>query len=77
MNAHTHILKQGYGFDVGQNFARAPKDIPAIIEPNQTGQNIFAFIPEDPQSPLGFMRRGINGLIRIHTRRDAFVEVAS
>lgn len=78
-------LRKGYGFDVGMDFARAKADTPAVIALNEYAKpgHYIAYIPEDPQSSLGFLRRGARlqmnesdprfGKVRIHTRQDAFV----
>lgn len=78
-------LRAGFGFDVGRDFARAKFDTPAIIaldEYAQPGHHI-AYIAENPDSSLGFLRIGGRsglsasdprfGKVRIHARQDAFV----
>ncbi len=78
-------LRAGFGFTVGQDFARAKTDTPAIIaldEYAKPGHSI-AYIAENPASSLGFLRIGGRagmtandprfGKVRIHARQDAFV----
>jgi hypothetical protein len=48
-------IKQGYGFNVGQDFARAAKDMPIEIRVRQGGFT-YGTIAGNPESILGFMR---------------------
>lgn len=70
-------LRAGYGFDVGQNFARAGVDTPCEIAPKEYARPCFlvAYIPENPASSLGFLKYGSGGKVRIHTRKDAFANL--
>ena len=59
-------IKKGYGFDVGQNFARAVEDTPIEIDTVQ-GCWIYGYIAGNPQSSLAFMRAP---RIRVRVRND-------
>lgn len=75
---YTHELRAGYGFDIGQNFARAAKYIPARIALGEYAKPgcVIAYIPADPASSLGFLKYGNkDGEIRIHARADSFVQI--
>ena len=67
----THVLKSGWGFDIGQNFARASKDTPIRLAPEEFAKpgHVIGYIAPDPTSSLGFLRYGAE--IRIHVRKDA------
>lgn len=72
------ILKSGWGFDVGQNFARATVDTPIEVAVKEYAKPgcVIGYIAEDPKSNLGFLRHGTNGKVRVHCRLDAVKEVA-
>lgn len=73
----TPFLRSGWGFDVGQNFARAAKDTPCEIAPNEYAKpgHVIAYIPENPESSLGFLRYGSGGKVRIHARRESIANL--
>lgn len=76
---YTHTLKSGFGFDVGQDFARATADTPARLAPQEYAKagRVIAYIPANPNSSLGFLKYGDrNGEIRIHALATAFAENA-
>jgi hypothetical protein len=50
----TYIMK-GYGFNVGNDFARADRDIPIEIA-GSDARTVYGYIAGNPQSTLGFMR---------------------
>jgi hypothetical protein len=71
-------IKANHGFKVGQDFARngdsnlACRLSDEYAEPRHT----VAYIKAQPDSPLGFMRRGDeNGEIRIHAKLDCVLHV--
>jgi hypothetical protein len=49
------IIPQGYGFNVGHDFARATEDTPIEIEYRRQG-HAYGTIAGNPKSSLGFMR---------------------
>ena len=63
-------IKQGYGFTVCQDFARATVDTPielAVDEFAKPGY-IIGYIAGNPESKLGFLR---HARIRVHVLRSA------
>ena len=72
----THILRKGYGFDVGANFARASADTPIELAPKEYAQpgKVIGYIPENPASSLGFLRHGTNGKVRVRVLATAIAE---
>lgn len=66
----TPHIKAGYGFSVGQNFARATKDTPIRLAPSEYAVkgNVIGYIAPDPDSSLGFLRYG--DAIRVHVGFD-------
>jgi len=70
----THYIKSGWGFDVGQNFARANTDTPIeLAEKEHAGGPRWAigYIAAIPSSTLGFLRYGHEGKIRVRIDRAA------
>lgn len=66
------ILKKGWGFEVGQNFARAPEDTPIrITEEYARPGHVIGYIAGFPDHALGFMRGDKNGDVRIHVTLNA------
>lgn len=55
----THFIASGSGFDVGVNFARATRNLPCVVAPDEYAQprHVIAYVQADPQSALGFMRQ--------------------
>ena len=51
----TTFIPRGYGFNVGQDFARASEDT-LINEPRFERGCIYGYIAGNPKSALGFMR---------------------
>lgn len=48
-------IKEGWGFNVGQDFARAVIDTPLDIT-HTRGQYVYGTIAGNPDSKLGFLR---------------------
>lgn len=76
--APSHIIGKGWGFDVGQDFARAAADLPCMLAPGEyaRGGCAIAYILPDPASRLGFLRFGAGcgpraGLVRVHVPERA------
>ena len=68
-------IPKGTGFNVGVNFARATDDIPLQVQEFR-GPLVFGFIPADPNSPLGFLRRGqLQEAVYVHLSRDLIRDV--
>jgi len=71
------FLLPGHGFDVGQNFARAPKDTETPIELSPTEYakpgHVIGYIAENPNSSLGFLKYGTKGRVRVHCLQSAIV----
>jgi hypothetical protein len=59
-------IKRGYGFNVGQDFARASEDL-LINEPRLDRGYIYGYIAGNPASSLGFLRPN---RVRVHVRQD-------
>lgn len=72
------ILKKGYGFEVGQNFARATQDTPITLVPSEYAKPgcVIGYIAENPSSSLGFLKYGHDGKIRVHTLAGAIADQA-
>ncbi len=51
-------IKQGYGFNVGQDFARAAQDTPIEIDPKAYSApcDVIGYIAGNPDGTLGFLR---------------------
>ena len=71
----THI-KAGWGFNVGNDFARAKVDTPIELAPNEYAKpgNVIGYIAGDPDSPLGFMR---SARVRVHVQRVALSDTTT
>jgi hypothetical protein len=69
-------IKSGWGFDVGQNFARATVDTPIEIAPQEYAKpgHVIGYLAENPASSLGFLKYGHNGKVRVHVRKDSIGE---
>lgn len=67
------FIKQGFGFDVGYDFARAVSDTPIELAPKEFAKPgfVIGYIAGDMQSRLGFMRRD---RVRVHVRKDGLGE---
>lgn len=63
-------IKAGWGFNVGQDFARAQSDTPIELAPDEYAQggNLIGYIAGNPKSTLGFMRPA---RIRVHVPKQA------
>jgi hypothetical protein len=60
------IIKQGFGFTVGQDFARAAANIPIDVDREAKHPRcIFGWIAGDERSPHGFLRGGSDGKVRV------------
>lgn len=66
----THTLIEGWGFDVGANFARATKNTPIRLAPCEYAKpgHVIGYIAPDPTSSLGFLRNGSEIRIHVPTR---------
>ena len=66
-------IKQGYGFTVGGDFARAKVDTTIELAPKEYAKpgHVIGYIAGDPQSPLGFMR---SKSVRVHVQTAALGE---
>ena len=64
-----YILK-GYGFHVGNDFARARTDTPIELAPKEYAKpgHVIGYICGDAASPLGFMR---SLRVRVHVQVSA------
>jgi hypothetical protein len=71
----TATLIAGWGFDVGQDFARAETDTPIELAPDEFAKpgHVIGYIKGDLQSPLGFLRRT---RVRVHVTKQALKELA-
>jgi len=67
------FIKAGYGFTVGQNFARAVCDTPIELAPTEYARpgHVIGYISGNPASSLGFMRAA---RIRVNLRKDALTD---
>lgn len=65
----THIIK-GWGFDVGQDFARAVEDTPIEIDESAYAKpgHVVGYIAGNPKSTLGFLR---HPKVRVHVQKQA------
>ncbi len=68
-------LKAGFGFEVGQNFARAKADVEVALAPTEYARPgcVIGYIAEDPQASLGFLKYGHAGKVRVHALETAIV----
>jgi hypothetical protein len=73
---NTKHIKKGYGFAVGQNFARAAKDTPIELAPAEYARPgcVIGYIAEDPAATLGFLKYGSKGRVRVHVLASAIGE---
>jgi hypothetical protein len=62
-------IKRGFGFNVGQDFARAQTDL-VVNEPKSDRGFIYGYIVGDPQSSLGFLR---SPKVSVRVRQDATI----
>lgn len=72
MNAQTYI-KSGWGFTVGQDFARATADTPVELSPKEyaKGGHVIGYIAVNPAANLGFLKYGTGGKVRVHVQLQA------
>ena len=70
----TRIL-QGFGFTVGQDFARARANIALEIDASAFPQKgyVFGWIAGDKASALGFLRGNAQGKVRVCVRKDGLI----
>ena len=70
-----HYIKEGCGFTVGQDFARAPCDMAIELAPKEYAKpgHVIGYVTGRPMSPLSFMRAP---RVRVHVRRDLIAERA-
>lgn len=68
------FIKEGFGFDAGYDFARAPADTAIELAPEEYAKpgHTIGYIAGNPDSKLGFLRRA---RVRVHVRRDGLKEV--
>jgi hypothetical protein len=76
MTTHTtpqKFIRPGFGFDVGQDFARAKVALPVTLAESEYAKPgcVIGYISEQPDSKLGFLRIGHQGKVRVHVMRDA------
>ena len=69
----TTFIPQGYGFNVGRDFARATEDT-LINEPRVERGHVYGYIAGNPQSKLGFMRPN---RVYISVRKDCTRQVGN
>lgn len=72
----THYIKRGFGFTVGQDFARASAPLALEIAPTEHAQAGYTvgYIAENPKSSLRFLRIGHEGKVRVHVQLSALGE---
>jgi hypothetical protein len=65
-------IKQGFGFHVGYDFARAADDTAIEIDAGAFPQKgyVLGWIKGNPKSALGFLRGGRDGRVRVCVRKD-------
>lgn len=70
------VIKAGWGFNVGGDFARAKVDTPVELAPEEFAKphHVIGYITGDKSSPLGFMRAD---RVRVHVPTAALIEVVS
>jgi hypothetical protein len=63
-------IRAGWGFTVGNDFARAKVDTPIEVDPKEYAlpRHVVGYIAGDPNHALGFMRYK---LVRVHVSVDA------
>lgn len=68
--AQQHFIKEGWGFDVGPNFARTKERTPIELAPTERAMpgHVTGYIKGDQTSPLSFMR---GERIRVHVLAGA------
>lgn len=67
-------IKAGWGFEVGQDFARAGNTNIAIeLAPTEYAKpgSVIGYVAGSKDHPLGFMRKD---RVRVHVRKDALGE---
>ncbi len=72
----TPFIRAGWGFTVGQDFARATKDTPITLVPDEhaTRGDVIGYIAADPSSSLGFLKYSSSGKIRVCVPRAAIAK---
>ncbi len=67
------FIRKGWGFHVGQDFARATRDTPIELAPDEYAErgSVIGYIEGDPKHSLGFMR---HKRVRVHVQRQALIE---
>lgn len=78
------FIKPGFGFTVGQDFARATNPTPIELAPSEYAQpgNVIGYIEADPKSSLGFLRNGAScgshvGKVRVHVLASALADTVT
>lgn len=75
-----HYIKKGWGFHVGQDFARATSDFPVELAENEYAgapRYVIGYIAANPASTLGFLRNGDrNGKVRVQLDRVSVGELS-
>ncbi len=66
----TLCIKEGYGFNVGLDFARAVRDTPIDVDYKRAGY-VYGYIAGNPTSSLGFMR---SERIRVQVQERGTIE---
>ena len=60
------VIKEGFGFTVGQDFARAASDTPFEVDPAVTHPRcLYGWIAGNKDSKHGFLRGGSTGKVRV------------
>jgi hypothetical protein len=74
----TTYIKQGFGFTVGYDFARATVDTPLAIDAGAFPKAgyVFGWIAGNPDSRLGFLRGNREGKVRVCVRKDGLGDAA-
>lgn len=74
---NNYVIKSGWGFNVGEDFARAKSDIPITLSPAEYARPncVIGYIQADPSSSLGFLRHGGQKGVRVHVQKSALKEV--
>ena len=64
------VIKKGWGFNVGQDFAHATQDTPIEIDETAYAKPgcVVGYISGNPESPLGFLR---HPKVRVHVQKQA------
>lgn len=75
---YTAVIRKGWGFDVGQNFARANEDTPVELAESEYAGGprwVIGYIAENPAASLGFLKYGHQGKVRCRLERRSIAQV--